>query len=60
MRGSLDSFLRFDVAVEDAVPMHVFDRLQQLINVEFYSRLRQVIGPALNGLIEVHLHEVED
>ena len=46
--------------MEDAVPMHVFNRFQKLINVELYSRLRKVVCAAFDGLIEVHLHEFED
>ena len=40
--------------------MHVFNRFQELINVELYSRLRKIVCAAFDGLIEVHLHEFED
>ena len=46
--------------MEDAVPMHVFNRFQQLVDVEFDPRLRQVIRPPFDGFIEVHLHKLKD
>lgn len=53
-------YLRLDVSVEDSVPVHVIDRLEHLIHVVFYSLLWQVVTPAFDRLIHVHVHELED
>ena len=38
----------------------MFDRLEQLINVEFDAGLGQVSRSTLDSLVKVHLHELED
>ena len=53
-------YLRLDISVEDPVPVHVIDRLEHLIHVVFYSLLRQIVTPAFDRLIHVHVHELED
>ena len=53
-------YLRFDVTVEDAVAVHVVYRLEHLVHVVLHSLLRQVVPPALDRLVHVHVHELED
>lgn len=48
--------LRFYVAVENTIAVHVLDCLQQLIDVVLDTLLRQVVGAALDCLVEVHFH----
>lgn len=64
--SKLDMVLReqdvfwFDVAVEDAVSMHVVDALDQLVHVILHPVLRQVVPLALDGVVHVHVHEFEN
>ena len=53
-------YLRLDVAMKNAISMHVVNRLEHLIHVVFYSLLWQVVTPAFDRLIHVHVHELED
>ena len=46
--------------MENSVPMHVLNRLQQLVDVEFDAGLGQVRRAALDRLVQVHLHDLED
>ena len=52
--------LRLYVSVENSVTMHVIDRLEHLVHVVFYSLFWQVVTPAFDRLIHVHVHELED
>ena len=52
--------LRLDVSMEDAVPVHVVDRLENLVHVELDALLWQVVPPPLYRLIHVHVHQFED
>ena len=52
--------LRFNISVENAVSMHVFYGLKQLINVELDTRLWQISRSTLDRLIQIHFHELED
>lgn len=52
--------LRFDISVEDAVAVHVFNGFQQLVNVVLDFGFSQIGRSALNGLVQVHLHDFED
>lgn len=45
--------------MENAVAVHVLDGLEQLVDVELDTALRQVVGAALDCLVEVHLHDFE-
>ena len=45
--------------MKDAVSMHMLDCLQQLIDVELDARFGQVCRATLDGLIEIHLHELK-
>ena len=49
--------LRFDVTVEDAIPVHVFDTLEYLISLLLYFCLWDVVLPSVNGVIEVAVHK---
>lgn len=51
--------LRFDVSVEDAVTVHVLDGLQQLVYIHLNTRLGQVVRPAFNCFVKIHLHQLE-
>jgi hypothetical protein len=55
-----DLDLRFYIPVKNAIPMHVFNCFEQLIDIKFYPLLRQVVGPPFYGFIQVHLHEFKD
>ena len=46
--------------MKDSIPVHVLDCLQQLVDVVFHSRLRQVVRSPLDGFIQVHFHELKD
>ena len=54
------AYIRFDVSVEDSIPVHVLDCLEELVDIEFDPVLWQVVCPSLDGFIEVHLHQLED
>ena len=46
--------------MENAVPVHVLNSLQQLIDVILNSLLRQVVCASFDSFIQVHLHELKD
>lgn len=46
--------------MEDAVPVHVVDGLQELVHVVLDPVLRQVVPLALDCVVHVHVHEFED
>lgn len=46
--------------MENAVFVHVLDRFEQLVDVEFDAGFWQVRSPPLDGFVEVHFHELED
>ena len=50
----------FNITMKNAVPVHVVDCLQQLVHVVLDSVLRQVVPLALDGVVHVHVHELED
>ena len=52
--------LGLDVAVEDAVAVHVVDGLQQLVHVVLHAVLGQVVALALDGVVHVHVHQLKD
>jgi hypothetical protein len=58
--NSYQSYLRFNVSVKNAVPVHVFDGLHELVNVVLHSGLRQVALAAFDGFVQIHFHDLED
>ena len=46
--------------MEDTVTMHVIYRLHQLVHVIFDALLRKIMTTPLDGIIHVHLHELEN
>ena len=46
--------------MENPVPVHVLDRLEQLIHIVFDPGLGQVVLSALDCLIQIHFHDFED
>ena len=52
--------LRLDVAVEDAVAVHVVHALEQLVHVILDALLLQVLPPPADELVDVHVHQLED
>ena len=52
--------LRLDVTMENAVPVHVVYRLHELVHVVLDTLFWQVVATALDGVVHVHLHELED
>ena len=55
----MKAYIRFDVSVENAIPVHMLNGLQQLVDVELASVLGQVVCAALDSFIQVHLHQLE-
>mmetsp|Transcript_75967 Transcript_75967/g.245889 ORF Transcript_75967/g.245889 Transcript_75967/m.245889 type:complete len:257 (+) Transcript_75967:1021-1791(+) len=52
--------LGLDVAVENAVAVHVVQGLQHFIHVVLDLLLGQVVASAFDGLVDIHVHELED
>lgn len=52
--------LRLDVAVEDALAVHVVDGDEQLVHVELDFALLEVVAAAADELVQVDVHELED
>mmetsp|Transcript_70159 Transcript_70159/g.188936 ORF Transcript_70159/g.188936 Transcript_70159/m.188936 type:complete len:229 (-) Transcript_70159:41-727(-) len=52
--------LRLHVPVEDAVAVHVVQGLQHFIHVVLDLLLGQVVASAFDGLVDIHVHELED
>ena len=48
--------LRFDIAMENAVFMHMVDRLNHLVHVVTHSHLRYVVAAPFNSLVQIHIH----
>ena len=46
--------------MEDAVAVHMIYRFEHLVHVVLDSLLRQVVSPALDCLVHVHVHQFED
>ena len=55
-----ENVLGLDVSVENAVPVHVVYGLEQLVHVVFDSVFGQVVSLALDRVVHVHVHELED
>ena len=49
--------LRFDVSVEDAISVHVIDGLEDLIHVILDPLLGQIMPPAFDSFVHIHIHE---
>jgi len=47
---------RLDVSVEDAVLVHVVDRLEHLVHQVAHSVLGKVMPTAFDRLVHVHVH----
>ena len=52
--------LRLDVTVVDADPVHVVDGLQDLVDHDLHAMLGEWHGLALDRLVHVAVHELED
>jgi len=52
--------LRLNVSMKNTVLVHVVDRLNDLVHVEFDSLFGQVMSSALDGFIHVHVHQFKD
>jgi uncharacterized protein (DUF39 family) len=46
--------------VKNAVSVHVLNRFEELVDVELDPGFRQVGLAALDGLVQVHFHDLED
>ena len=46
--------------MEDAVTVHVIDSFHELVHVVLDALLWQVMASSLDGVVHVHLHELED
>ena len=49
-----------DVAVEDAVAVHVVDGFEQLVDVVLHAALGDVVAPSLDRLVHIHVHQLEN
>jgi len=58
-KETLINILRLDVSMENAVFMHVVDRLQHLVQVELDPLFRQMIPPSFDGFIHIHIHKLK-
>ena len=54
------SHLRFDISVEYSISVHMVNSFQYLVHVVFDALFRQVMPPALDSLIHVHVHQLKD
>ena len=45
--------------MKDSVAVHVVDGLQHLVHVILDALLWEVVPPALDGLVHVHVHELK-
>ena len=52
-------YLRFDVPMKDSITVHMIDGFQDLIHVILDALLWQVVSPALDGLVHVHIHQLK-
>ena len=52
--------LRLDVSMKNTVLVHVIDRLDDLIHVEFDSLFWQIVSASFDCLIHIHIHEFEN
>lgn len=52
-------YLRFDVSVENSVPMHVLNRFQELVNVRLNFLLWQVTLFSFDRFVQIHLHNLK-
>jgi hypothetical protein len=46
--------------VKYAVAMHMLDSFKQLIYVRLHTSFGQIVRPSFNGLIQIHVHNLED
>ena len=46
--------------MEDAVTVHVIDSFHELVHVVLDAFLWEVVTSTLNGIIHVHLHQLEN
>ena len=46
--------------MENAVSVHMVDRLKQLVHVVFDSVLWQVVSFAFDGVVHIHVHQLKD
>ena len=42
--------------MKNTVLVHVIDRLNDLVHVEFYSLFWQIVPASLNCLVHIHVH----
>jgi hypothetical protein len=54
-----EDVLRLDVAVEDAVAVHVVHGLDELVHIALDALLRHVVPPPADQLVDVHVHQLE-
>lgn len=54
------SAYRLDVAVKNPVAVHVVHRLGQRVHEAPYARLTEIVPPATDQLVDVHLHELKN
>lgn len=46
--------------MENAIPMHVLDGLEQFVHVVLDALLGHVVAATFDSVVEVHVHELED
>jgi len=56
----LVSFLRFNVSVEYSVPVHMFYSFENLVTLDLYLTLGNILLPSIDSVIKVAVHEFKD
>ena len=54
------NYLRFNIAMENTILMHMVDCLDDLIHVIAHSSFWQIVAATLNCLVQIHVHQLED
>ena len=55
-----EDIFRLNIAMEDAVAVHVVHRLGELIHVNLDSVFGNIMSAPANELIDIHVHELKD
>mmetsp|Transcript_32346 Transcript_32346/g.71678 ORF Transcript_32346/g.71678 Transcript_32346/m.71678 type:complete len:232 (-) Transcript_32346:217-912(-) len=55
-----EQVLGFDISVEDSIPVHVVQCLQGSVHIVLHLLFRQVVPPALDSFVQVHVHELKN
>lgn len=59
VKRAMKGLLRFNIAMENAVFVHVVNGLENLIHEITNSIFREIVTPALDRLIHIHVHQLK-